>query len=148
MCSLSTLLNRRNVAKRQPSLLLPSSACGSNRFDTRLLMNLISLMCLCSLSPESLLLFNEVLQSYLISSPPPPARPPPVVSQHAGNTQAPGNATRSPQHVEYRGPRCVSLICVIGRRIGLDRNTVSADITVFFLPTLNSAHDLSLSLPH
>lgn len=96
----SVLLNWRNIAKRQPSLLLPSSACGSNRFDTRLLMNLISLMCLCSLSPESLLLFNEVLQSYLISL---PHLPPLVVSQHGGNTQAPSNATRSPQHVKYRG---------------------------------------------
>lgn len=76
----------------------------------------------------------------------PPARPPPVVSQHAGNTQAPGNATRSPQHVEYRGPRCVSLICVIGRRIGLDRNTVSADITVFFPPHLKFSPWL-VSLP-
>lgn len=61
----------------QSSLLLLSSACGHNRFDTRVLMNLISLMCLCSLSPQSLLLFNGVLQSYLIR--------PLVVSQHAGN---------------------------------------------------------------
>lgn len=60
-----------------PSL---SSACGGNRFDTRVLMNLISLMCLCSLSPKSLLLFNGVLQSYLIS--------PLVVSQHAGSTDS------------------------------------------------------------
>lgn len=44
-----------------------SSASGLQRFDTRVLMNLISLMCLCLLSPESLLLFNGVLQSYLIS---------------------------------------------------------------------------------
>lgn len=71
----SMLLNWGNVTKRQHSLLLPSSACGSNRFDTRLLMNLISLMCLCSLSPESLLLFNGVLQSYLISLPHPRPSP-------------------------------------------------------------------------
>lgn len=49
------------------TLLLLSSAFGHNRFDTRVLMNLISLMCLCLLSPKSLLLFNGVLQSYLIS---------------------------------------------------------------------------------
>lgn len=62
------------------SLLPLSSACGCNGFDTRVLMNLISLMCLCSLSPKSLLLFNGVLQSYLIS--------PLVVSQHAGNADS------------------------------------------------------------
>lgn len=49
-------------------------------------MNLISLMCLCSLSPESLLLFNGVLQSYLIPPCPPP--PTPVVSQHAADADS------------------------------------------------------------
>lgn len=57
------------------SLQLLSSACGHNGFDTRVLMNLISLMCLNLLSPKSLLLFNGVLQSYLIS--------PLVLFQHA-----------------------------------------------------------------
>lgn len=54
-------------------------------------------------------------------------------------THTPNNTTYSATCGIQRA-RCVSLICVIGQRIDLDRNTVSSDITVFF-PTLNSAHD-------
>ena len=54
-------------------------------------------------------------------------------------------ATWTPNNTMYSATcgrqkaRCVSVICVIGQRIDLDRNTVSTDITVF--STLNSAHD-------
>lgn len=117
------------------TLLLLSSTRGHNRFDTRVLMNLISLMCLCLLSPKSLLLFNGVLQSYLIS--------PLVVSQHAASPWVCWQR-RLPmtwcalQPVEGRRggskARCVSIICVIEQRKDLDTNTVRTDITVFFPP--------------
>lgn len=77
-----------------------SSACGRHGFATRVLMNLISLICLCSLSPESLLLFNGVLQSYLISPWLSPSMP-----------QTPNNAL---QPVEKKGKEstlCLSDLC-------------------------------------
>lgn len=98
-------------------------------------MNLISLMCLCSLSSESLLLFNGVLQSYLIQ--PPRARLP-ACCQCRLPVNAPYSATCGKKK-KKKTARCVSVICVIGERINLDRNTVGTFITVF--PTLNSAHD-------
>lgn len=124
------------------SLLLLNSACGHNRRDTRVLMNLISLICLCLLSPKRLLLFIGVLQSYLIS--------PLVVSQHAASlwlywqhgiptTWCTYSATCGRQKA-----RCVSVICVIKQRIDLDRNTVSADISAFSPPYIQP---MTVSLP-
>lgn len=99
-------------------------------------MNLISLMCLCSLSPKSLLLFNGVLQSYLISR----RR---LSAQRLLWALLPTWTPTTLPPVEHQARR-VALICVIGQRMGSDRNTRRADWKVSLFSTLNSTPD---SLP-
>lgn len=76
-------------------------------------MNLISLMCLCSLSPESLLLFNGVLQSYLIPPPPPQLSPSMLLMQTPNNTY-----TLQPVGKKYEKKKdctpCLSDLCYQG----------------------------------